>query len=516
MNAGQARVLLAEAGVALVVAALIGGCGNNYRPVVTPVNTSGPPGQPADYAVVVSSTGADTPGVATIIDYSGDSVMAEAPLGQGSTGSSPIAFTIDENSSDGYTINSDGTITIFPVSTYLQQKLESYTTLPATAQPVNMTVTSNALWIADLYGNVVDYFTAPPAAFQFPIPVSAGGQAVTTPVAIAGSPTSFGQREYVISQNISDPTDIACNTSPRTVSSDGWATPIELSSDSADAPIPVGMCPVYAVQSADLQRLFVLNRGSDTITVINSQTNALDDQCPPPTGCVNQSGQTYFSHPTLPLSLSAVSATDITPPNGTSGMTEYAGPVDAEYNQATQQLVVADYDGGTISVIDVSLDAYGNDSPTFGTTYTIPVGNDPASVTVLYDGSKAYTANQADQTVSVVNLSSHTVEKTLTVVGHPRTVVSIQNSEYSKVYVASPDSPYLTIIASTPTQIDQVYATVLLEGNVVDVRTTHQNGLSGNDNFSSRVPGYGAPCNMPGIPTPTGSQTLLQACQAIP
>ena len=62
--------------------------------------------------------------------------------------------------------------------------------------------------------------------------------------------------------------------------------------------------------------------------------------------------------------------------------------------------MVANYDGGTISVIDVSLDEYGNDSAAFGTTYTIPVGNtatpNPASVTVLYDGSKAYTANQND------------------------------------------------------------------------------------------------------------------------
>ena len=57
-------------------------------------------------------------------------------------------------------------------------------------------------------------------------------------------------------------------------------------------------------------------------------------------------------------------------------MAAIAGPVYAEYNAATNQLVVADYDGGTISVIDVSLDEYGNDSSTFGTTYTIPVGNE--------------------------------------------------------------------------------------------------------------------------------------------
>ena len=115
-------------------------------------------------------------------------------------------------------------------------------------------------------------------------------------------------------------------------------------------------------------------------------------------------------------------------------------------------------------------------------------------MTVLYDGSRAYTANQADGTVTIVNLTSHTVEKTLTVVGHPRTVVSTQNSLYGKVYAASPDSPYLTILA---TLTDLVDTTVLVEGNVLDVRTTTQNGSSGNNNYVSRSPGHGQPCNLP-------------------
>jgi hypothetical protein len=194
-------------------------------------------------------------------------------------------------------------------------------------------------------------------------------------------------------------------------------------------------------------------------------------------------------------------------------MTATAEPVYAEYNQATSTLVVANYAGGTISVIDVSLDQYGNDSATFGTTYTVPVGKNPASVTVLYDGSRAYTANQADSTVTIANLLNHTVEKTLTVVGHPRTVVSTQNSLYGKVYVASPDSPYVTILSVLNDLVD---TTVLVQGNVVDVRTTTQNGINGNTNVTSRTPGYGQPCNLPGIPTPTGTQTALQACQAIP
>jgi DNA-binding beta-propeller fold protein YncE len=326
-----------------------------------------------------------------------------------------------------------------------------------------------------------------------------------------GSPTLQGQREYAISQNFTDPTGVTCNTSPTTAPT-GVATPIELSTYSADTPIALGKCPVYALQSPDQKRLFVMNRGDDTITVINVQNNTLD-QCTP--FIDPETGRTVTCHPTMPLSTSAVTATGITPPNGTSGMTAIAGPVYAEYNSATNQLVVANYDGGTISMIDVTLDEYGNDSATFGTTYTIPVGNNPASVTVLADGSRAYTANQADGTVTIANLTSHTVEKTLTVVGHPRTVVSTENSLFGKVYVASPDSPYLTILA---TLTDLVDTTILVEGNIVDVRVSTQNGSSGNNNTATRSAGLGQPCNLPPalMVSTYGASYSLKQCRAIP
>ena len=51
----------------------------------------------------------------------------------------------------------------------------------------------------------------------------------------------------------------------------------------------------------DGRRVYVLNRGSDTITVINSQNNTLD-QCTPFT---NQNGQPVTCHPSLPLSTAA-------------------------------------------------------------------------------------------------------------------------------------------------------------------------------------------------------------------
>ncbi|MGA7857363.1 MAG: hypothetical protein WCA11_05535 [Terracidiphilus sp.] len=489
MISGQTRVRVVQAGAALLAAALVAGCGSTYRPVVTPINPSGPPQQPSSLAVVVSNPAPSSPGIATIVDYAGDTIMAQAPVGPG-----PVSFTVDSTGSTGYTVNSDGTLSNFPVSTNLQEKQITYTTLPTTSQPVGMFSPSSGLLVADLDKNVADVLSGSPETFKLAIPVA------PTPISIVGT-GALSQRTYSISQEAVS-SGVTCNLSAGSGPA-GEADALEQPSYTISARIALGKCPVYGVESNDNKRLFVLNRGSDTITVINSQNNTLDTCVP----FVDQTGQLVTCHPSLPLSTTA----GLSGPN----VPAVAGPVYAEYNAITNQLIVADYDGGTISVIDVSLDEYGNDSSTFGTTFTIPVGKNPASVTALSDGTRAYTANQTDGTVTIVNLSSHTVEKTLAVVGHPRTVVSTSNSLYGKVYVSSPDSPYLTIIR---TDQDIVDTTVLVEGNIIDVRTTTQNGVSGNAIITSREPGYGQPCYLPpGLMTSTyGANYTLADCRTLP
>jgi len=490
LRRGQARARLVQAGVVLAAGAFVAGCGAGYRPVVSPINPSGPAAQPQTFIGVVSSTSPTTPGSITVVDYAGDTIMAQAVIGPG-----PTSFTLDETGSNGYTVNGDGTLTNFPVTSTLQAKNVQFTTLPTTASVVNLFSPSAGIWAADLNGNLIDVLSGFPGTFKLAVPVAA------TPVMVIG-PNLVGQRNYAIAQNVTDSTGVACNVSPRTVGASGEAEAIEEASFTISARIPLGKCPVWAVETPDTKRVFVLNRGDDTITVINSQNNTLD-ACTP---FVNQSGQTVTCHPSLPLSTAAGLA-------GTSAPA-IAGPVYAEFNAATSQLIVADYDGNAVSVIDVSLDVYGNDSATFGTTYTIPVGTNPASVTALYDGSRAYTANQADGTVSEVNLVSHTPVKTLPVNGHPRTVISVQNSLYGKVYVASPDSPYLTIVRTDQDIID---ATVLVQGNIVDVRSGNQNGSSGNAIVTSRKPGFGQPCYLP--PTLLPATTIAgnpSACSTLP
>src|ERR1700722_129568 len=115
MNLGQARMRLVQGGATLAVVALIAGGASPYRPVFPPIPPGGPAAQPTSLAVVVSAPSTTTPGIATIIDYSGDSVEAVAPIGNG-----PVTFTIDQVGGNGYTVNSDGKLSHFPILTRFQ------------------------------------------------------------------------------------------------------------------------------------------------------------------------------------------------------------------------------------------------------------------------------------------------------------------------------------------------------------------------------------------------------------
>jgi len=540
MNSGQTRTRLVQAGAAFMAVALIVGCGNTYRSVITSSATSTTASQVTSYLAAVSVSSSKSAGIATLIDYSGDSIMATAQLGNG-----PLGFILDQTGSTGYTWNTDKSLNTFSMSnSSLLTKNVTNSTLESCASSSSSTIytdfdfatgcasyttgfyaSGGSLWGADLQNNTVDIYTSSPPTFSQAVSVAA------TPIQVIGA-SSSATTYYAISQNnvtssalvdgVNNETE--CNSSPQSISatSTGVVTPIETSTHTADTPITVGVCPVFAVMNSTGTRLFVLNRGSDTISVIDT-TKKDQDKCTP---FKNQANQLVTCHPTIPLTTAAATAAGVTTqPTSSTNLSAFtiAGPVYAEYNIATQQLVVANYDGSMVSIVDVSMDEYGNDANAyaadgttpvsgFGTVYNVAVGANPAAVTVLYDGSRAYTANQTDQNVSVVDLSSHTVlGKTLPVDGHPRSIVSTQNSETAKVYVSSPDSNNITVINAVTDLVDTTVGP-LSGSHVIDIHTTTQNGSSGNDNPVSRAPGYGQPCYMPG----SSYTASLGTCQTLP
>jgi len=472
------------AAAALLVLLGAAGCGSQYRPVINPVVPTGPAAQPSGFAVVFSQPGLvaptdpslpttappcpasngvftayPNPGVVTILDFAGDSIMALANVGNG-----PLGFTVDSTGTTAFSENCDGTISAVPISAALQSRNVGTSTLLPGAVPINSLVAGSSQYVIEQGRDAIAVMSGSPPALKQEVFVA--------PSVINATGVATSQRVYAITQgNINTPTFAwgECAT-PSAVSVTGEADAIEVSNDTISARLPLGVCPVYGVSSADGKRAFILNRGSGTVTVINSQLNTLDTALNA-TGTINLCGGT-------------------TPCN--------AGPVYADLYTPGNLLVVSNYDNNTVSVIDVSLDVYGNDSPTFGKVVaTVPVGANPAALTVLQDGSRAYTANKGDGTVTVVNLTNFTAQKTIQLgsgVTDPRTIVSTYNYPAGKVYVSSQTSPFVTIIR---TDTDVVAATIQAQGNVVDVRTTNQYAGSttqgGNNITGSRSYGSGAP-----------------------
>jgi YVTN family beta-propeller protein len=504
---------------------LLSGCGGQYRPVVTPINPTGPASQDQNGNIVVLSTNSPaTSGLATLINGLGDTIMAQATLGNG-----PFSFAVDSTGSFGYSLNSNGdtnvTLDAYATSvpaantgsaTGLQTRNVTNSTLTPGSNPTAIFAVTNNLYLLEPYTTLSPTMpgatNAALAVLSRQVPAATADQVTTAPnlqqeIPIAPNPVQFAgtplsSRIYAISQGESAATSAggtvvalninACNT-PSAVTTPGEVASIETPVNVVSAHLPVGVCPVFGIMSGDNNRAFIFNRGVDpvlktsTVTVINVQQNALD------------------ANPSFPK-LGTISL-----PNGISG--QAAGPVHAAIYQPAGLLVTANYDAGTVTVINVGLDIYGNDSPNFGTMHTVPVGKGPVAVTILQDGSRAYVANQTDGTVSVVDLTNFVVKTTIPVFGgaHPDSIASISEIGTGAVFALAKDSQYITAIR---TDTDQVSANVFLESFGMALRSTTdaaggpsnspQGGRNGQFNsiVSSQAAGQGIPCNPVRDPSP--------------
>jgi DNA-binding beta-propeller fold protein YncE len=406
----------------------LAGCGAQYRPVVSAINPVGPASQPTKYAIAISNPGASSPGLLTIVDFAGDTVLTTPQIL-----SNPNYLALGSGGSQGYVINASGSLNEFGASnpTALISSDVSQSTLSAGGSPVSITP-------ATLASTGTTVFVPEPGLSQVAALSSTGSlqQNIAVPnnpvyvVAVDGA-----RRAYAISQG------------------GGTVSSIEAGNLAVSRTIAVGSNPVYGVMTSDGTRAFILNQGSGTVSVINVINNGQD-----------------MAMPTIPAS-------------GTLGQ----NPVWADLSPVTSELVVLNAgDGvhaGSLSIISIPLCSaiaqasnpncnFANpvDAVGFGSVVaTVPVGINPTMVSVLQDGTKAYVANAGNATagvegsVSVVNLASGTILATIPAVsaasatvdttttlgavyGHPGTISATTGSPTGRVYVTSPDNKYLTVI----------------------------------------------------------------------
>ena len=456
-----ARILAATTVAAGIT--LLAGCGNQYRPVVSSINPVGPAAQPEKFAVVISSPlsptvptmGTSGPGLVTIADFAGDTILDTTALG-----TDPQYLMLDVGGATAYVINGDSTLNSFSGFASLIASSVNLSTVPAGATPTSIYPQGTELYITQPGLSTVGQYTTTRGvpAINSELPTGTG-----KPVYTVGSPN--GTRAYALVQN-----------GPAAA---GYVSAIETGTNTISAQIPVGINPVYGVMSVDTsqstppaRRAFILNNGSNTVSVINAQTNAPD-------------------------TFTASSA-------GPSTIQVGVAPVWADLVPTRNEVVVANAGNGTtpgsVTVISIPLCSQATiasnpncdpanpvDAAGFGTVLaTIPVGINPVVIAALADGSQAYVANAGNiaagipGSVSVINLLTNTVIATLPgsnstnpndtlIHGHPNFLAVSNGTPTGKVYVTAGDSTDLTIIR---TDIDTVQSHLGLQGYGVMVRTS--------------------------------------------
>jgi len=474
--------------------AFLAGCGNTYRPVISAINPVGPAAQPQKLAVVISNPGSTEAGLLTFVDFAGDTILITA-----SVGVNPYYLVLNSGGSTGYTLNGDGTLSSFSISTSLLTSqilqttlLNSNGVLPTSLFPegtftyVTQPNSDTTFTTPPTGRNSIAEFTGTPLSLQQELSIPT----TFSPIYVTG--VTSAARSFVLAQSVP-------------AGSAGAVFPIEnTTTPTLDPLIPVGKGPVYGVMTADSRRAFVMNQTDGTVSVINAQTNALDTV---PAGATNPIAVT--SAPNSP-SLPAALRNPLT-----------ANPLWADFAPTLNEMVVANagdgVDPGFLSIISIPLctatvvitnpncdinnpvDAAG-----FGQVLAnVPTGINTVMVSVLQDGSRAYVANTGDPTlpcalppavpgtstvcsVSVVNLTTNTVTQTLYALpdslcqgtptaptlhlcGHPAYIAATTGTPTGKVYVVSKDSTNLSVIR---TDIDAVDTTVPLQGLGVSVRVT--------------------------------------------
>jgi trimeric autotransporter adhesin len=196
-------------------------------------------------------------------------------------------------------------------------------------------------------------------------------------------------------------------------------------------------------------RAYVTNSGLNTLSVIDTTTNALTGSLvlvgtqPQRVALNTSTSRAYVTN----NGSDNVSVIDLTRNVVVATVVVGSGPVGIAVAPSTNRAYVVNNLGGTLSVINTSTNTV---------ITTIDVGASPEGVAVNASGSRVYVANGGDNTITIINGSTNIVLSTVNAGGaSPRDIVL--NAAGSSAYIANSGSNNVTVLN---TATNQVAATV--------------------------------------------------------
>ncbi len=369
------------------------GCGDTYRPVANPI--IGPGGQPqlVNYAFIASA-GSSGNGAATQVDVSGNTSLSVTYAGSGSSyevflppsnnalfvansladtvteidiiggttpttigllaGSHPIGMASTAagtiyvaNSGANATCPNSGSLSLIDTS-----NLVASTTVCVGLNPVAITEAPNGgnVYVVNAGDNSVSAYT-PSAKSVTPITTGIG---LNPRFAV---PSLDGTYIYVVTAGD--------GTNP------GALDLIATASNTVVASVPLGVSPTYALLDPNRNRLYVTNKGSNSVMAFDaSNVNLTNTPVIPLLGTANVGS--------APVSVAAL-------PNGTKFYTANSGSND-------------------VTVVSAN---------SFQALSTVPVGQDPVFVASEPSSTKIYVTNYNSFTTSIIQTINDTVAQTL-------------------------------------------------------------------------------------------------------
>lgn len=407
-----------------ILGILVVGCGDVFRPTIN--FQPQPQGQPANLGqAVVLSTNPGGSGSDTHIDVSGDTNVGVVNVG-------PNPLFLGKGGSRAFILNSDNTVTLY-TALLPQSAAVTLVTLPATTSgAVAGAASSNGnIYIADSGTNDVNVIGGNLDVVSITVPVGA------RPVMVATN--SSGSKAYVINHD------------------DNTVTIIGTQDNVVTGTIPVGAQPIWGVMSDDGVDVFVINQGEGTVSVIDTTLDKVictpsNPAGPPPPSC------------TSTLNLDGV------------GTNANLGSNYAFYDNVRKRVYVTNPADKSVTIIKadgINLGVTPQILPRF--LAKIPLSGSPISVGAIADGTRAYAAlgncpAGTDHTNLISRLSSCTgnqvsvidviglVEKSLIPVGAGAVSVA-PSTDGTRVFSANANDGSISIIkTSTDSELMRIQA----------------------------------------------------------